>query len=129
MPRFLSDHDEIRQWVEARAGNPMLMTIPDGTGDSTSLLQFTFGQHALNADSNEGPDRATNTYELVSWDDWFAEFDRQNLAIKVRDRAPGVLDNDFEFVNRAAAETSAAAQKPATIVTEPPDAARADRGR
>jgi hypothetical protein len=129
MPRFLSDHDEIRQWVEARAGNPMLMTIPDGTGDSTSLLQFTFGQHALNADSNEGPDRATNTYELVSWDDWFAEFDRQNLAIKVRDRAPGVLDNDFEFVNRAAAETSAAAQKPAAIVTEPPDAARADRSR
>ena len=56
MARTLTDRNEIRQWAEARGGNPMLMDTPDGTGMRT-LLQLTFGQHAINTDGNEGPDR------------------------------------------------------------------------
>jgi hypothetical protein len=106
MTKTLVAHDEIRQWSAARGGNPLSMDVPDGTRSRT-LLEITFGQHALNADSNEGPDRATAGYELVGWDEWFAEFDRQALAIKVRDEEPGQLDNDFEFVPRAEAKAKA----------------------
>ena len=110
MSRILTDHTEIRRWAEARAGNPMMMDgQPDGTHESEPLLQLTFGQHALNAEHNEGPDRVTGGYALVSWDDWLDQLDRLGLGIKVRDEQPGELDNDFEFVNR---EVSAVARKP-----------------
>jgi hypothetical protein len=99
MSKILVEHDEIRQWVAARGGNPLTMDVPDGTRSRT-LLELTFGQHALNADGNEGPDRATGGYELVDWNDWFAEFDKQGLAIKVRDEEPGSMDDQFEFISR-----------------------------
>jgi hypothetical protein len=129
MPRILTDHDEIRQWAEARAGNPMTMDVPDGTQRRT-LLEITFGQHALNAENNEGPDRPVAGYELVSWDDWFAEFDSQGLAIRVQDDAPGVLDRSFEFMSRAGhGETTDAARKPAVGSVEDPNAGTEFGGR
>ena len=76
----------------------MLEDLPDGTRAQT-LLQLTFGQHALDADHNEGPDAITG-FALVSWDDWFAAFDDQKLALKVNEEVPGALDNAFEFVPR-----------------------------
>jgi hypothetical protein len=113
MPKTLTKPAEIRQWVEARAGAPMSMDVPDGTGDSRTLLNITFGQHALNADENEGPDRLTG-FELSGWEDWLAELDRQGLAIRVRDDQPGTLDNGFEFVARdGKGLTTDAARKPA----------------
>jgi hypothetical protein len=98
MSKVLRKHEEIRDWVIARGGAPMLEDVPDGTRDRI-LLQLTFGQHALNADQNEGPDRIGG-FELASWDDWFAEFDRQKLALEVEEERPGVLDDSFEFVPR-----------------------------
>jgi hypothetical protein len=76
----------------------MLMDVPEGTGSRT-LLQLTFGQHALNADNNEGPDRLTG-FELASWDDWMAALDAQNLALRVPDDLAPDKENDFEFVSR-----------------------------
>jgi hypothetical protein len=113
MSRLLKRHEDIRSWAEARGGNPMMMDVPDGGGDSHELLTLTFGQHALDADGNEGPDPPTGGYQLVSWDDWFVEFDRHGFALKVNDRTPGVLDNDFEFVDgRGVRHDSPAAQQP-----------------
>lgn len=113
MARTLTTPDDIRQWAEARAGAPMSMDMPDGTGGTRTLLNLTFGQHALNADENEGPDRIGG-FELVSWDDWLAALGEQDLAIRVRDEEPGQLDTDFEFVSRdGKGETTAAARKPA----------------
>ena len=81
-------------------------------GATNPVLQITFGQHALNADGNEGPDRPTGGYQLVDWDEWFAAFDAEQLGLKVNDEVPGALDNDFEFVaaDDAAATTDAARQ-------------------
>ncbi|HET7717339.1 MAG TPA: hypothetical protein VFK86_17090 [Bauldia sp.] len=113
MPKTLTKPDDIRRWAEARAGAPMSMDMPDGSGDTRTLLNITFGQHALNADENEGPDRLTG-FELTSWEDWLAELDRQGLAIRVRDEQPGTLDNEFEFVSRdGRGRTTNAAKKPA----------------
>ena len=118
MAKILSDPTAIREWAEARQGYPMTEEQPVGTGSRT-LLQITFGQHALNADGNEGPDHIYG-FELVSWDDWFAELDRQGLAIKVNDEIAGVLDNDFEFVARTGeGETTAAAEQPPVMSVRP----------
>lgn len=113
MAHLVMDHEAVKLWAEARGGSPMMEDQPDGRGGTRSVLQITFGQHALNADENEGPDRISG-FELVSWDDWLAEFDRQGLALKVNDEQPGLEDNDFEFVARnGQGRSTDAAQKPA----------------
>jgi len=98
MARILQKHQDIRDWVIARGGSPMLEDLPDGTREQV-LLELTFGQHALDADNNEGPD-PLGGFELADWDDWFAEFDRQKYGLKVNDEVPGALDHAYEFVKR-----------------------------
>lgn len=98
MPKTLISRDEIRQWAEARGGNPMLMDTPDGTGIRT-LLQLTFGQDALNTDGNEGPDRIGG-FHLVSWEEWFVALDEGKMALRVSDDPSGGNEAEFEFVPR-----------------------------
>lgn len=98
MSQILTARDVIRQWAEARGGNPMLMDVPDGTQNRT-VLQLTFGQHALNADGNEGPDRVGG-FHLVSWEEWFAALEEGNLAVRVSDDPAGGNEAEFEFVDR-----------------------------
>ena len=119
MAKILTDRQEIRAWVLTRGGAPMLEELPDGSG-TQALLQLTFGQHALNADHNEGPD-LPGGFSLVDWDDWFAALEQQNLALKVNDEVPGALDNGFEFVARSGdgETTEAAMQPPAGSVDRP----------
>jgi hypothetical protein len=121
MARILTSREDIRQWVEARGGYPMLMDVPEGTSNRT-LLQLTFGQHALNSDANEGPDRIGG-FHLVSWEEWFAALDEGGLAIRVSDDPAGGNEAEFEFVSREEGEreTSAAAQKPAAIDVSMPN--------
>jgi hypothetical protein len=102
MAKILVSREDIRQWAEARGGNPLMMDVPDGTG-SRSLLQLTFGQHAINSENNEGPDRIGG-FQLVAWDDWFAALDESGLALRVSDDPPGGNEAEFEFVARDDAE-------------------------
>lgn len=99
MSKTLVDREAIRQWAEARGGNPMLMDTPDGTQTRT-LLQLTFGQHAINTQGNEGPDRVGG-FDLVSWDEWFDALERNKLALRVSDDPSGGSEAEFEFVERA----------------------------
>lgn len=98
MARILTDREEIRQWAIARAGNPVLMEVPDGTSSRT-ILQLAFGQDALNALGNEGPDRVGG-FQLVSWTEWFDALDANGLAVRVSDDPSGGNEAEFEFVSR-----------------------------
>jgi hypothetical protein len=98
MAKTLTDREEIRQWAIARAGNPVLMETPDG-GGSRTLLQLTFGQHALNGNGDQGPDRVGG-YELVSWNEWFNALEANGLAVRVSDDPSGGNEAEFEFVAR-----------------------------
>lgn len=98
MSKILTSRDDIRQWTSARAGNPMLMEVPDGSSSRT-LLQLTFGQDALNSDGNEGPDRVGG-FELVDWDEWFTALEANKLALRVSDDPAGGNEAEFEFVPR-----------------------------
>ena len=83
----MTDHDRIREWIEARGGRPA--SAAPGTGES-SLLLIHF------PDTNEvAPDQ-------LAWEDFFAQFDRQNLALVCARETQGVddLSRDFEFVPR-----------------------------
>ena len=100
MSQILTDRQAIREWAEARGGNPMLMETPEGTGTRTTL-QLTFGQDALNADHNEGPDRIDG-FQLVSWDDWFTALEDAELALDVSDDPAGGNEAEFTFVPRDA---------------------------
>lgn len=99
MSKVLTDHTEIRQWVEARAGSPLLMDVPDGRGGTRPLLQLTFGQDALNSGESQNQDRPGG-FELASWDDWFAALESQNLALRVSDDPSGGSEAEFEFAPR-----------------------------
>lgn len=117
MSQILTDRQAIREWATARGGNPVLMDVPDGTGNRT-ILQLTFGQHALNADGNEGPDRVGG-FHLVSWQEWFVALEEGGLALKVSDDPAGGNEAEFEFVARdGQGETTEAAKKPASIVVD-----------
>ena len=98
MSQILTDREAIRQWVIARGGNPVLMDVAEGAHTRT-ILQLTFGQHALNADGNEGPDRVGG-FQLVSWEEWFAALDAGNLALMVSDDPSGGNEAEFSFVDR-----------------------------
>ena len=98
MSKILTDRQEIREWVAARGGNPMMMDVPDGSGMRT-ILQLTFGQYELNADHNEGPDRVDG-FQLVSWEEWFAALEKGNLALMVSDDPSGGDEAEFTFVPR-----------------------------
>lgn len=98
MAKTLTSREDIREWATARGGNPMLMETPDGTGSRT-LLNLTFGQHALNSDGNEGPDRIGG-YQLVDWDEWFDALDGNGLSLRVSDDPAGGNEAEFEFVPR-----------------------------
>ena len=96
MSRILRTAEEIRQWAEARGGQPAWSELPSGTR-SQITLRIVFDQYLLNSGESQEQDRPGGL-DLVSWDEWLAELGNQNLALKVGDKVEGTLDNDFEFV-------------------------------
>jgi hypothetical protein len=78
------DHDEIRQWVEARGGRPARVTETGGDGDP-GVLRIDFAE----------PD---DRLEEISWEDWFRAFDTNELAFLYQDEG----DSRFnKLVDRA----------------------------
>src|SRR5690606_6296610 len=96
MSRILRTSDEIRQWAEARGGQPAWAELPSGTRMQITL-RIVFDQYLLNSGESQDTDRPGGL-DLVGWDEWLEELQRQNLVLRVGDRTDGVLDNDFEFV-------------------------------
>jgi hypothetical protein len=96
MSRILKNADDIRQWAEARGGQPAWSELPSGTR-SQIVLRIVFDQYLLNSGESQEQDRPGGL-DLVSWDEWIGELNNQKLSLRVADQVDGVLDNDFEFV-------------------------------
>jgi hypothetical protein len=71
--RVLTDHRQIRNWVEERGGHPAAV---EGTGsrDDAGLLRIDF------------PGDRDDRLEEIGWDEFFEKFDEKNLALLVQDR-------------------------------------------
>ena len=92
MSKILTKAEDIRQWVEARGGYPMLMEVPSGTRTRT-VLQLAFGQDVFNTGETQGQDR-------VGGDDWLSALEHEKLALRVSDDPSGGREAEFDFVPR-----------------------------
>ena len=87
------DHDEIRSWAELRDGKPACVRGTGGIGD-VGMLRIDFPGYS-----------GEDTLEEISWDEWFRQFDENNLALLIQDRtSDGELSNFNKLVNRDTVE-------------------------
>jgi hypothetical protein len=91
--RVLTDHDEIRQWAEARNAKPAAVAQTGG-GEDPGIIRLDFPGY-----SGEG------SLEPIEWDEWFEKFDESNLALIVQDTtADGQRSNFNKLVHRDTVE-------------------------
>ncbi|WEX09950.1 hypothetical protein [Chelativorans sp. AA-79] len=96
--KVLTEHEEIRDWAAARAGQPALRTPALGMSQADPVLGFAFGQHAYE-DTDRGWDEF-GEIEIIEWDDWFRLFDERELALVVAEDVPGRREEFHEFIRR-----------------------------
>ena len=82
-----TDHATIQAWAEARAGRPACVAGTEGS-DEAGVLRIDFNDH----DDGLG---------ILSWQDFFATFDEQDLAFRYQEETAGGEESRFfRFVRR-----------------------------
>ena len=85
--RTTTDHETIRRWAEERNGHPTAVR-KTGSGDDPGILRFDFGE-------------PEESLERIPWDEFFAKFDEQGLALLHQDKTKdGATSRFFKFVKR-----------------------------
>ncbi len=80
-----TNHDEIRKWVEERDGRPWRVK----TSGKGGVLRIDFWE-------------PEESFEEISWDDFFKIFDENNLAFLHQDKtADGKTSRFNKFVERS----------------------------
>ena len=82
-----TDHDEIRDWVEERDGQPAYVESTE-SGDS-GLLRIDF------PDEEDDED-----LEDISWDEFFETFEESDLAFLYQEESDGDTSYFSKFVSR-----------------------------
>lgn len=67
--KHTTDHDEIRRWAEERNGRPATVASTHEDEDP-GLIRIDFPGYS-----------GEDTLEEITWDEWFAKFDEQGLAL------------------------------------------------
>jgi hypothetical protein len=84
--RTITDHAEIKRWVEERNGRPARVRAT--AGDGGGILRIDFRE----------PDQGL---EPIGWDEFFDIFDRNHLALLEQGETTGGRTSRFaRFVNR-----------------------------
>lgn len=84
---MLTRHRDIQDWVSDNRGTPAIARIRDRLGREKALLKLRF-DHKRDSELDSG-------MSPCSWTAWFAELDRQQLALMVEPNGA------FELVPRA----------------------------
>lgn len=96
-----TDHDEIREWAEARGAKPAHVKST-GSKSDVGLLRLDFPGYS-----------GADSLEHIEWDEFFEKFDEANLALVYQEEtADGETSNFNKLVSRDAEEGSS--PKPAT---------------
>jgi hypothetical protein len=91
----LTDHDEIRRWAEARKARPSRVKGTERAGDDIGMIRLDFPGYS-----------GAGKLEEISWDEWFEEFDDNDLALLVQDKtASGETSNFNKLVKRSTAQS------------------------
>jgi hypothetical protein len=92
-----TDHEQIRQWAEARGGKPSCVRGTGGVGD-TGMLRLDFPGYT-----------GADSLQEISWDEWFEQFDDQRLALLYQETTKDGQQSNFnKLVSRATASKSKA---------------------
>jgi len=77
------DHDEICNWVEARGGKPARVK-KTGKGDGGGLLRIDYPGFT-----------GEDTLEEITWEEFFAAFEENNLAFLYQDETKDGKESRF----------------------------------
>lgn len=84
-----TDREQIRQWAEARGAQPACVRGTGGRGD-VGMIRLDFPGYS-------GADKL----QPISWDEWFEQFDENNLALLYQEKtADGQTSNFNKLVSR-----------------------------
>jgi hypothetical protein len=84
-----TNHEEIRRWAEEWNGKPVCVKGTGGKGD-VGTLRIDFPGYS-----------GDNTLQEISWEEWFRQFDENNLALLIQEQtADGELSNFNKLVSR-----------------------------
>lgn len=86
----ITDHEEIRKWAESRGAHPSVVRNTGKSGPGIGVLRLDFPGYS-----------GEDTLEPISWDQFFEEFDRDQLALLVQEEtAQGKRSNFNKLVRR-----------------------------
>lgn len=110
--KAITDHDEVRRWVEARGGHPARVKST-GRGKDPGVLRIDYPGYS-----------GGDTLEAIEWDEFFEWFDRDGLAMLA---SPG-KSRFSKFVKRAkgsaAKKSRSTAKKSASTAKKSPSASK-----
>lgn len=88
--KYTSDHDEIRNWVEAHGGQPATIADTARGKEKAGLLRIDLPGGAGNP-----------PLEPISWEAFFDKFDKENLVFLYQDETAEGKERHFcKFVDR-----------------------------
>jgi hypothetical protein len=96
----LTDHDEIRRWAQERDAKPATVRRTH-SGDNVGIIRLDFPGYS-----------GAESLDAIEWDEWFDNFDENNLALVVQDTTAGGQQSNFnklvsrEHVSDDSEETS-----------------------
>ena len=90
----LTRHRDIQNWVTDRHGIPAISRVRNRLGQERAQLRLTFGSPVRDKRDLASQDDGLSP---CSWTAWFAEMERQRLALRVDPAADA-----FELVDRSA---------------------------
>ncbi|HLJ47303.1 MAG TPA: hypothetical protein VKU01_14905 [Bryobacteraceae bacterium] len=89
-----TDHETIRRWAEDRGAHPACVKGTGGKND-VGMIRLDFPGYS-----------GADSLQEISWDDFFQEFDKKELALLYQDTtAAGQKCNFNKFVSRETAES------------------------
>jgi hypothetical protein len=94
--KVTTDHDEIRRWVEERGGWPA--TVKDtGKGGAPGVLRIDYEGYS-----------GAETLQRISWEEFFAAFEENNLAFLYQDQTKdGEMSRFSKLIERDSAQGAA----------------------
>jgi phage protein D len=75
LSKTTQDHDEIRQWAEARGAKPAEVASTEHNGE-TGIIRLEFPR---------APHHNDSSLKEISWDEFFEKFDASGLAFTYQD--------------------------------------------
>ena len=101
LTHYTTDHDEIREWAEARKAKPSHVKSTESKKD-VGLIRLDFPGYS-----------GAGSLEEITWEEWFEKFDKSGLALIYQEHtADGEQSNFNKLIAQDKEEEKKHNQKP-----------------